>query len=484
MSVSFEAVSEKIYNILKGYGFQVNMYDKEGQAVIDPQESTRFAVGSPNVLVRLDRGNETLVLATSEELNEEGAPPIREMLKNLAQDYLLSFDYQLFGKKIKPAGEKIDIQRNKEKEMAEVMETKMFQVRYLPNDSDNFKIEKGFTSRAEASKWIKGENLHDRAEEVDIESYDEGKKVTEASLGSMSGSSKTSYQQLENVRVIVRHKKEVNEESRGARSRNIQAIFLERGGERFKLPENNLQAARAMARHMYNGGDIYDSIGEGITQLASDYRKLREFIRYTNKSKMVNEDNAEYIAMVKENVAEIRNMFHRLKGAKTYATAVESLEHYASAELNEDDAEDFANDIKSKFTETHFDQRVENVIGNLHNLVSRKRAFENAIQEAITKENFSSLKSMLSEDLVDFADPRARLGHQIGVMSNSATDERLKNYLSSISQKLNSGGNLGQFEYNTVKSCLMSASQPQLKPPTGNNMAESYSRFLDQFLID
>lgn len=45
-----------------------------------------------------------------------------------------------------------------------------FQVRYLPNDSDNYKIEKGFTSRAEANAWIKGENLRDRADEVDIES--------------------------------------------------------------------------------------------------------------------------------------------------------------------------------------------------------------------------------------------------------------------------------------------------------------------------
>ena len=48
----------------------------------------------------------------------------------------------------------------------------------------------------------------------------------------------------------MRHKKAVNEEIRGARSRNIHSIFVQRGEERFKMAENNLQMARAMARHV------------------------------------------------------------------------------------------------------------------------------------------------------------------------------------------------------------------------------------------
>ena len=38
------------------------------------------------------------------------------------------------------------------------------------------------------------------------------------------GSSKSSYQQLENAKLIIKHTKPVNEESRGSRSRNIRAI--------------------------------------------------------------------------------------------------------------------------------------------------------------------------------------------------------------------------------------------------------------------
>ena len=44
-----------------------------------------------------------------------------------------------------------------------------YQVRYLPLESEKYKIEKGFNSKKEAEAWIKGENLRDRAEDVSIE---------------------------------------------------------------------------------------------------------------------------------------------------------------------------------------------------------------------------------------------------------------------------------------------------------------------------
>ena len=89
--------------------------------------------------------------------------------------------------------------------------------------------------------------------------------ITEASLGKMTGSRKSSYQPLaDSVKIIVRHNKDVNEEVRGARSRNIHSILIQRGEEKFKMAENNLQAARAMARHLHNGGETFDEIGEAI----------------------------------------------------------------------------------------------------------------------------------------------------------------------------------------------------------------------------
>ena len=178
MSVNIPSIAEKVFNVLKGFGFGVDSFDAAGEQVIDPTTATRFVVSEPNILVRLDTSTETIVLNTSEDLSDH---KVRKMLKNISQDFLMNFDYKVFGKKLKPKGENQDIARNSEKDMAEVKE--------------------GFDP--------------------------------------MSGSSKTSYQSLDNVKIVVKHKKAVNEEIRGARSRNIHSIFIQRGDERFKLPENN-----------------------------------------------------------------------------------------------------------------------------------------------------------------------------------------------------------------------------------------------------
>ena len=416
MAININTVSEKLFNILKGFGYEVNSFNKEGKQVINPQEATRFAVAEPNLLARIDINDKTIMLATSGELSES---PVRGMVKDLAQDYLLNFDYRIFDKKIKPKGENLDIAKNAEKDMADVME---------------------------------------------------------ASLGKMTGSTKTSYQPLDNVKVVVRHKKPVDEEVRGSRSRNIHSIFIQRGDERFKMAENNLSAARAMARHLYNGGEMYDNIGEAITTMAQDYRQLREFVRYVKSAKLVNETNEEYVSLALENIGEIKNTFKRLSGVKTYANAIESIDDYGSVEMLEDDL-----DLESKFTETHFDDKVANVMDNLKTLATKRKSFESKIVKAIESETFTDVKDRLQEsDLVDFATPQAKLSHQVSQLGYSAKDDTLANYLHSISSKLNDGGQLSQFEYGAIKSCLLSANQ-NVQKTAPVDVAETYEAFLDQF---
>ena len=416
MPISLDVVSEKIFNILKGHGFSVQSFDPDGNLVIDPSQGTRFAVESPNILVRLNKDKNEIYLATSEDLSDHS---VRPMLKELAQDYLLDFDYKIFDKKLKPKGEQIDIKRNSGLEMADVME---------------------------------------------------------ASLGRMTGSSKTSYQPLENVKIVVRHKKAVNEEIRGSRSRNIHSIYVQRGDERFKMAENNLAAARAMARHLYNGGEVFDEQGQTISEMAKDYRQLREFLRYVNSTKLVNEENQEYVDLAIENVSNIRNTFKQLAGTKSYATAIENIQEYKNLEVLEDNL-----DLENKFTETHFDEKVANVISSLNSLASRRKSFESKIVKAIELESFSQLKNKLQEsDLVDFASPQAKLGYQVSQLGYSAKDPILSNYLQSISSKLSNGGQLNQFEYGAIKSCLLTANQ-NVQKTAPVDVAETYESFLNQF---
>ena len=419
MATNKKQVSEKIFNLLKGFGYEVKTFDVEGNNKVNPQESTRFVVEEPNILVRLDLNKNSIILNTSEDLTDH---KVRPMLKELSKDYLLNFDYNVFGKRLKPKGELQDAEKNSEKDMADVME---------------------------------------------------------ASLGKLSGSTKTSYQPLENVKIVLKHKKAIDEEIRGSRSRNIHSIFIQRGEERFKLPENNLAMARAMARHVQKGGEVFDEIGESIVNMARDLSKLREFIVYVKRSNIVNEANAEYVNLAIENINNIRETFKKLQGAKTYASAVESLSNQEKYNLEEDDS-----DIQSLFTETHFDDKVANVIDNLRTLNLRKKAFESHIMNAIENEQFNNAVDMLKEtELLQFDTPNAKLGHQVSQLGFSAKDERLGNYLRDCGKRLSSGGQMSDFDYRAIKSSLLSAGD---RPVKGEPMSymESYEKFLDRFSVE
>jgi hypothetical protein len=299
-------------------------------------------------------------------------------------------------------------------------------------------------------------------------------------FSSMSGSSKTSYQGLDNVKLIVRHKKEVNEEVRGSRSRNIHSIFIQRGDERFKMAENNLKAARAMARHVKNGGEPFDTVGNAINEMATEQKKLREFVRYVKKSGLVNEENETYVNIAVENINSITSAFTKLAGVKSYANAVEHVSDRATSEIIQDDI-----DLESQFTETHFDDRVASVQDSIKSAMFRKTQFESSIDRAVSKESFASLKNMLSEDDgMEFATPHAKLGYQVGQMSNSVADSRLGSYLTGISKKLYSGDRMSQHEYTTIKSCLLGAHAGHEVPTSvAESVEDQYEKFIEQFDI-
>jgi len=116
--------------------------------------------------------------------------------------------------------------------------------------------------------------------------------------------------------------------------------------------------------------------------------------------------------------------------------------------------------------------------------MARRKSFESRIQEAIANESFSGLKDLISEnDSLDFTTPHARLGYQVGQMSIASKDAMLGNYLNGISKKLYGGNSLNQFEYSTVKSCLLSANQPRTKSSVAESAESRYEKFLEQFDI-
>lgn len=109
-----------------------------------------------------------------------------------------------------------------------------------------------------------------------------GKKLTPKDfsnvpvLENLYGSSKSSYQKIGGAKVIIRHSTAVNEEKRGARTKNIKQIFVETSdGERFKIPHENLHAARAIAYHLNNEGYYGDAVSNKILEMVEEMEQLK-----------------------------------------------------------------------------------------------------------------------------------------------------------------------------------------------------------------
>ncbi len=422
MAISIKTVADKTYNLLKGYGFNIDTFNKVGEVVGDPAEAIRFFVEDPNLLVTLNVPDEEIRLSISK--NTEQTDKLRKQLENLSKDYLMNLDFRVFGRTLKPSSDSVDV--------------------------------------------AKETNMKEEA-------------IKEASLGPVQGSLKTSYQPLDNVKLIVKHSKPVNEEIRGARSRNISKIFIQANEERFYFPSKNLQGARAMARHIYNGGVMHDSIGESIVQMCKDFGTLKEFIRYVNKKGLINEDNQEYVTLARQQMDNIRTTFKRVAGVKTYSKAVESI----TDESNIDIVTEV--NLEDHFTETHFDDKVGNAHETLSKLVNRKNAFEQYIMNAIENENFANAKELIQEEPIEFENAHQRLGYQVGQLSSCVKDSKLANYLGGIGNKLSTGGQLDAMEYRAVKASLLSAQRPQQPVmATEMSLAEStkYQKFIESFDVE
>lgn len=120
-----------------------------------------------------------------------------------------------------------------------------------------------------------------------------GTKEDNMSESKMFGSSKSSYLPIEKTRLIVRHNKAVDEEQRGSRSRgtNINSIYIENAdGERFKYPYIHLAGAKAMQRHVANGGRPYDECGNAIVKMSEQIAQLSAFKRHVGRHDSMHAD--------------------------------------------------------------------------------------------------------------------------------------------------------------------------------------------------
>jgi len=391
--LSSETVAEKIFKILKGNGHNLKLYTDEGADTVDPSAARRFFLNDTGTMVSLDEteNRREIKVSLGQGVEHADLKDTLYQVKNLANRSIIEYTLKQYSKNIEPKD--FDYQAQKVRDMNQVNEA----------------------------------------------------------IGAAYGSTKSSYQKLESARLVIKHNKPVNEEQRGSRSRNIQAIYIENAeGERYRFPSNNLAGGRAMLRHVKEGGTPYDDFGKHIVEQCNELKKLKEFKRYSEKNGLVNEDTADIVEAVVGRIVSIRETLDKMKGSRSYAAMLEAFES-KDEQLDEDDF----SDVKNKFTVSYFDENVEGALPYVQALVKEMQA----VREHNTKvqETISNLVSVVeNSDTVWMKEGTDLVGDPDNPMNHTFEDSSARAQLGAVMEYI---ANVLEENESTLSNLLSEASK-------------------------
>jgi len=369
MAVDLKTIGENIFNILKGYGYTIRMFDESGSKVINPGDATRFFVTDNNIIIHATA--EEIKVHLGKEIEFSDFKDTINTVKHLAKKYMIDFNVKKFGHKLEPK-----------------------------------------------------DYIFDLDKEADM------KDITESSFSKSYGSSKSSYQDVGGTRLVVRHAKPVNEESRGSRARNIKSIYIENSqGERFKFPSRNLLPARAMARHIANEGTPFDNGGQGIVALDEEMSQLKNFTKFTRHNFHENDSVSGLHELATLRISNIKETLTHIKSSRTYAEAIETLNTESKSDENVE------NELQEVLTQHTFDESIAGVLPYLATLVSEGTIMERL--ELALLENKIELGLFEDDDInnpsnFEFSDVSLKNQHWLEYISEKAINEKLKTLLQEV----------------------------------------------------
>ena len=260
------------------------------------------------------------------------------------------------------------------------------------------------------------------------------------------GGVKTSYISMPEARLIIKHTKSVNEEVRGARSRNIHSLFIENAaGERAQFPFRYMAGAKAMTMHVNNGGTFEDAKGTAILSMCEEISQLNTFVQHVKTNKLVNESNQDVIETVTDKLKSLKESIRKLHTVSGYS-------EFNAPEISENSEVDV--DIVGKFMYNTFENaNMDAVLNTVARVVSEREG-----QGDMAKETMAAVYKMIqdgtdfkitidpndpenpnNEDPVKYSGPEgsvAKLSAMLSFMAKSSRNDEVFNVLSRLSDEV------------------------------------------------
>lgn len=281
---------------------------------------------------------------------------------------------------------------------------------------------------------------------------------TQMSESKLWGTSKTSYQDLGETKIIIKHTQPVNYELPAGRTMHIESIFIENAaGERFRYPYKHLNGARALAQHVAHGGTSYDNIGTHIISLSEEMSKLRMFKGYVERNPIVSEAMSDINSKVLERIQEVKKEIHNLQKSSYYEEFAESFTNAEQTEI----PEELVNDWVDRLTIRSFNEELKNVFPYIYKLVG---------------ENSAPIKTLTPDDLLnsETVDAQEQIANEIDELND------FEGYLNKlVGEGADIFSNDEEQQSIAIQKLNELVSQEFPVGPDGSNAIESLSEIID-----
>lgn len=241
----------------------------------------------------------------------------------------------------------------------------------------------------------------------------------------MYGSKNMSYQKLMDTRLIIKHSQAVMDDTQpGARTRNISALFVEnQDGERFKYPFIHLAGARAMQRHVANGGLPYDDVGKSIIQMSEEIAQLKSFSNYVVRNDLMNTGNDSIVERSQHQLNKLREQIKALSKQSHYDNYRESFQPQEAYEVPEEVVEDYT----EKFTVKNFKEDIKSVFPVIYRLMKESELGYGDIVAMTQKEQVANedLEVDSYDEFEKFESWVMNLGEESNILSQDPEEQTL-----------------------------------------------------------
>lgn len=174
------------------------------------------------------------------------------------------------------------------------------------------------------------------------------------------------YEWVGNAKLLYKYNLSagVNETVKNAKRMHV--IFIENAnGERYIYPFKHVNGAKALARHVSEGGHPYDAFGKYIMGLSEELLNLRKFKRYVSRPSVMAENLNQYMDIVNERVESVKKTISRIQKQGAYETELNNFREPVFEQVPSEVKENWIDELTIK----QFNEELTDIFPYIYNLI-------------------------------------------------------------------------------------------------------------------